>query len=309
MQYVPEGGGSHHWHVVDQHTQPHFVTVDDLDNKDWMADTRDAVFHGLARALRTAAALRYDAGLMFVVAPVPTLDGDLLRRVDARYTVAVYPFLTGQSLPFGPYADDGLRDQALALLIAMHRATPAVRADAPKHALRFAGRNDLDAFLAEPVRPWTAGPFSEPTRQVLASRTADLAHLVAGYDRLVASTARARERMVVTHGEPHPANLMSVDGGLFLVDWDTAALAPPERDLSLLAATPGADLDRYQQATGHVIDADVLTLYRLRWYLDDVASAVRLFRNAHDDTADTRRWSAGLRPLMERLPAWLDALG
>jgi hypothetical protein len=47
----------------------------------------------------------------------------------------------------------------------------------------------------------------------------------------------------------------------------------------------------------------------LRWYLDDLASAVRLFRNRHHDTADTRRWLDGLAPELQQLPAWLDLLG
>src|SRR5215204_3129898 len=41
MAYVPEGGGSHHWRVVDRQGQTRFVTVDDLDDKDWLADTRE----------------------------------------------------------------------------------------------------------------------------------------------------------------------------------------------------------------------------------------------------------------------------
>ena len=95
MEYVPEGGGSYHWKLTDEDGQPHFVTVDDLDDKDWMGDTREAVFEGLRRALSTAAALRYEVGLEFVVAPIAARDGELLRRLDDRYTVSVFPFLAG----------------------------------------------------------------------------------------------------------------------------------------------------------------------------------------------------------------------
>ena len=70
MEYVPEGGGSHHWRLTGDDGLPHFVTVDDLDDKDWLGDTRGAVFKGLGRALGTAAALRYEVGLRFVVAPI-----------------------------------------------------------------------------------------------------------------------------------------------------------------------------------------------------------------------------------------------
>jgi spectinomycin phosphotransferase len=101
---------------------------------------------------------------------------------------------------------------------------------------------------------------------------------------------------------------MSVDGRLVLLDWDTAALAPPERDVSLIATTGNEGIDRYQQATGRELDPAVISFYRLRWYLDDLASAIRLFRNRHRDTPDTRRWWHGLAPELEQLPRWLDLL-
>jgi aminoglycoside phosphotransferase (APT) family kinase protein len=36
---------------------------------------------------------------------------------------------------------------------------------------------------------------------------------------------------VLTHGEPHGANVLLGEGGLSLVDWDTVGIAEPERDL------------------------------------------------------------------------------
>jgi len=309
MEYVPEGGGGYHWKLIDEDGQPYFVTVDDLDDKDWMADTRGAVFEGLRRALSTAAALRHGAGLDFVAAPIAAGDGGLLHRVDGRYAVSVFPFLAGRSYPFGPYPDARLRGAALDMIAVLHQSTAAVRDRAPHHVPRFAGRGDLNAFLSDPDRPWDGGPFSEAARRLLVTRTADVAQLAAGFDRLADDTSAARADPVITHGEPHPANLMSVDGRLVLIDWDTAALAPPERDVSLIATAGNDGASRYQEATGHELDPAVLTLYRLRWYLDDLASAIRLFRNRHRDTTDTRRWRDGLAPRLEQLPKWLHLLG
>ena len=173
--------------------------------------------------------------------------------------------------------------------------------------LGFTGRGDLDAFLLDPGRPWDGGPFSQAAHRQVAARTADLARLAAGFDHLAAATAPAREDRVITHGEPHPANLMSVGGRVVLIDWDTAALAPPERDVCLIAAGPG-DVDHYQEAADRALDPAVITLYRLRWYLDDLGSAIRMFRHQHRDTPDTRQWRDGLAPQLEQLPRWLDLL-
>jgi len=306
MRYVPEGGGSYHWKLTDQHGGLHFVTVDDLDHKDWIGGDRGVVLDGLRRALNTAAALRDEAGLEFVVAAVAARDGELLRRVDDRYTVSVFPFLAGRSYPFGRYPDARLRGQALEMIAALRRSTGAVQDRAPRHVPSYGSRDDLAAFFLDPDHPWGGGPYSESARQLLITRIADIAELAAGFDHLVDSTAPARARPVITHGEPHPGNLMSVGGRLMLIDWDTVAMAPPERDVSLLATARNHDADRYQRITGRELDPAVITLYRLRWYLDDLASAVGLLRNRHEDTADTRRWREGLGPQLEQLPRWLE---
>jgi spectinomycin phosphotransferase len=304
---MPVGGGGYHWKVAADDGRAYFITVDDLDSKDWLGDTRNGVYAGLERALGTAAALRFEAGLDFVVAPVAARDGQIVRRVDDRYAVSVFPFLDGKSYPFGPYADAQLRSRALTMIAALHRSAPIVGDRAPRHVPRVSGRHDLDAFLRAPDRRWDGGPFSEATRCLLEPRTAELAKLAVGFDGLADLARPAQANLVITHGEPHPANLMSLSQHLVLIDWDTAGMGPPERDLALIA-TGGEDLNRYQQMTGRRPVPAVLTFYRLRWYLDDLASAIRLFRNQHRDTADTRRWRDGLPPRLDQLPRWLDLL-
>jgi spectinomycin phosphotransferase len=309
LEYLPAGAGSHHWKLTGADGRPHFVTVDDLDRKSWLGDTRDTVFTGLGRALATAAALRHEAGLEFVVAPAAGLEGDLVRRLDDQYAVSVFPFLDGLSYPYGSYGDSQLREQALDMVAALHRSALPPDATVPAHVPGFGGRDDLEAFLADPDRPWNDGPFGGGVQGMLAPRAAGLTRLLGAFDRLVESTASARAATVITHGEPHPGNLMFVEGTLRLIDWDTAALAPPERDISVIVATDGEGLRQYQDRTGRELDPAVLTLYRAHWYLDDIASAIRIFRHRHRATADTRLWRDSVAPRLQLLPAWLDRLG
>jgi spectinomycin phosphotransferase len=306
--YLPEGGGSHHWKVTDAAGSDLFVTVDDLDERDWLGHTREQVLNGARRALTTVAALRDEAGLRFVVAPLAGTESTLVRRVDARYAVSVYPFLVGNSYPFGPYMDPNLRVGALDMLAALHRATPVVSDIAPAHEPVVGYRQDLDAFLREPDSPWDAGPFSEPAREILTTHATELAAVANGFDRLVGQCASQQAGPVVTHGEPHPANVMSVSGSLFLIDWDTVGLARPERDLCLVIEDGTEDARRYEAATGHAVDPAAMTIYRLRWYLDDIASAVHLFRHPHERTADTQGWWEGLAPRLGLLESWRKVL-
>ena len=100
--YAAVGGGSYHWVVADVAGTRGFVTVDDLDQKSWLGDTRDAAREALGRAFGTAVALR-SAGLEFVVAPTPTSRGEPLRRIGQRHTVALFPFVDGQAGRYGHY--------------------------------------------------------------------------------------------------------------------------------------------------------------------------------------------------------------
>ena len=306
LAYVPEGGGSYHWRLTDPAGQRYFVTVDDLDSKDWIGGSKDTVLDGLSRALGTAAALRYHAGLQFVIAPIAARDGQPLCRIYGPYTASVFPFLPGRSHPFGPYTDARLGNRVLDMIAALHQATPAVRDSAPRHVLGFAGRDDLEAFLLRPDQQWDSGPFAETARGLLLSHAADLMQLVTTFDRLAISTRPAPAELVITHGEPHPANIMTAGGRLALIDWDTVALAPPERDVALIATSSNQGVDRYQETTGRDLSPEVIGLYQLRWYLDDLASATRLFRHTHRDTPDTRRWRHGLADGLDQLPRWLD---
>jgi spectinomycin phosphotransferase len=305
--YVAEGGGSHHWRLTDQAGRAFFVTVDDLDDKDWMAHTRESTFDGLVRALSAAASLRANANLDFVVAPLPSNDRSVVRRLGPRYALAVYPFLVGQSYPFGPHTDPSRRREVLEMVIRLHQATrasPGARFAEPT----FGGRADLESALRDQRRHPDAGPFAHATEALVANHASALVTLLEGFDRLVVATSRTRSNPVITHGEPHSGNVMSVDGRLMLIDWDTVALSSPERDLWMIATDSGEEIARYSQAAGRQIDPLAMTLYRLRWYLDDVASAIRMFRRPHHQTEDTRRWWHGLAPRLEQLPHWNESL-
>ena len=61
LQYMPVGGGGYHWHVIDTTGRSLFITIDDLDTKDWLGDDRDAVEQGLIASLDACRRLHDDA--------------------------------------------------------------------------------------------------------------------------------------------------------------------------------------------------------------------------------------------------------
>ena len=124
LHYLTVGGGAYHWHLIDTMGVEWFVTVDDLDTKDWLGTTRDEVALGLEVCLATARWLRDEAALGFVSVPVAARDGRTTQRLGDRYTVSVSPYLDGVSHPFGPHADRARRRRVLDTLIALHGVDP-----------------------------------------------------------------------------------------------------------------------------------------------------------------------------------------
>jgi len=104
--------------------------------------------------------------------------------------------------------------------------------------------------------------------------------------------------MVVTHGEPHPGNLIRTRDTLALVDWDTVALARPERDLWMLDDSEGETRAAHQAITGRAPDPEALAAYRLTWALADVAAFTTRLRGEHERDADTEKALDGLHAIL-----------
>jgi spectinomycin phosphotransferase/16S rRNA (guanine(1405)-N(7))-methyltransferase len=303
MEYRPVGWGSHHWAVADAAGTRWFVTVDELENKRLSAsEPLDAGFARLRSALEAAMDLRA-CGAAFVVAPVPVRDGEPLTRVNDRFGVAVYPFADGQSFDGGKFSSPAHRLSVLGLLVGTHTAPPAAsrRALADDFAVPY--RDELEAACAPAGEVADCGPYARPVSLLARQHAAPLQRLLARYDALVLAARAQDARMVLTHGEPHPGNTMLTAGGWVLIDWDTALVAPPERDLWDLDPGDGSILDAYAQATGTSPRPSLLDLYRLRWDLADIAADVSRFRRPHTGSIDDDQSWELLSSLVKRVSA------
>lgn len=292
-EYAPVGFGSYHWIVDGSRGSHFFVTIDDLHHKAWLGDNPDSVFDGLRRAFDTALALRRQGGLEFVIAPLPTIAGETVRRIGGRYSIALFPYVQCRAGRFAGGRSSTEHAEVLDCLVKLHGATASLRTT-PRREIGLPARRSLEEALAESDGEWRGGPFAEPARKWLASHSNDLRRRLQDFDLLVEAVIAAGHELVITHGETHPGNFMRSDDQLVLVDWDTVALAFPERDLWQLATADGDGLTAYTDASGREVDQAAMSLYRLGWDLKDAAEYIDLFRSAHDRTADTEKAWRGL---------------
>ena len=284
LRHLPVGFGDHHWELTGAAGGRWFVTAAELAGG-WRGAGPAAGFADLRASMETVTAL-HRAGLEFAVAPVPTAGGRALARLGAGHAVAVFPYVGRAAGDFGDGLPERDRLALIAILARLHGATPLARRTALARCPTPASRPALEAALGELGRPWSGGPYSEPARRLLARQAARLGRALARFDELVRAAAGSGPP-VITHGEPHPGNIMRSGGRLLLIDWDTVGLALPERDLWMAAGDDAGAVGRYTELTGRPVSGAAMDLYRLRWSLDDIALAVRDFRAPHEQNEDS----------------------
>jgi spectinomycin phosphotransferase/16S rRNA (guanine(1405)-N(7))-methyltransferase len=287
-EYLPLGFGSHHWRIVDDQHSSWFATVDDLrlrllGGSDSVADARAR----LRAALVTTRAIA-DAGSDFAVAPIRRTDTEVLGVIGDTYTVALYPYVEGRHFGFGDELGPQERPGVVEILAELHSTAEPIRRTAMVESFEVPQRELLLGALRDLANVWETGPYGEPARELLAAHASLVESMLARHDGQAVEARRHPERMVLTHGEPHPGNLIETSEGWRLVDWDTTLIAPPERDLWLLHPTDHPAESAYSDHTGRRLERPMLTYYRQGWALNDIAAFVSQFRAPHGDDANQR---------------------
>jgi spectinomycin phosphotransferase len=303
LKYLPVGFGSHHWLATDADGHRLFLTVHDFAHMlQSRLDTADAAFGRLQTAFGCALSLRRDEHLEFVIAPVPTLGGEVVRRLSARYSLAACPYLADCEPGHEGAFAVGDRPAVLRLLTQLHQARPRV---APQRCdLELQNADELRAALASTGERWECGPYGEAARALLARHAAGVTALMAAYGELARQVRSRPDRFVVTHGEPGAWNVLKTPGGFVIVDWDFVRLAPPERDLWDLAESDRSVLAAYTDATGTEIDDAALALFRMWYDLSEIAGYIGLFRGVHDNTEDAAESWANLTIFLRPAERW-----
>ena len=131
-------------------------------------------------------------------------DGTVLRRVDDRYAAAVYPFVDGRSFPYGAFLSIDHFDAVLGQVVRIHDIADPAASGAATDDLVVPHRDDLSAALDQLGQRWETGPFAEAARRcsTAAPAMSSSASSVTTWWR--DAVAEHPERMVLTHGEPHP---------------------------------------------------------------------------------------------------------
>lgn len=271
--YLPVGFGAHHWRIDGPSGPTLFATLDVPTGFRTTQLTR-AAYRGVVELA--------EGGFSGAVAPRLTITGDVAVAAG-NDLLSVTPWLEGRSPDEAEARGPAHARRVAALLAELHRcpAPPSAPTWAPRVVSGFAAR--LATKLSE---PWTAGPLSEEAHRTISHARGDFPEWERRYGQLIAHARSRRHLWVPTHGEPHHANQFLDDRGLHLVDWETLAIAPPERDLRDLPEDARSDF---------TIDERLLELFDLEWRLMEIEEYARWFMAPHSGSEDDLVALEGLR--------------
>jgi spectinomycin phosphotransferase len=273
--HLPVGFGAHHWEVADDTGRRLFVTLDALGARH-SAESLEGAYAGAAALAR--------AGLRAVWPALPARSGTFTVPF-ARGALSATRWLEGWAPTEVDAAAPRHVDTVRAALESLHRCPPPPRIPewAPRVDAQFPRR-----LRERTAAPWTCGPFGEEARAAIVGRLADVDRWTRRYLALAEEARRNRGAWTATHGEPHVANQVVTPDGLRLVDWESLALAPRERDLLDLVDRGAAPAD----ALG--AREPMLELFRLDWRLSEIDAYAAWFQGPHGRSADDRTALGGL---------------
>ena len=244
-------------------------------------------------------------GLQQVIAPLRTSAGQLAFRLDP-YTLALYPFVEGVD----GYAA-ALTEQHWAALGAaikrLHtvRLPPAIRRGLQRETYASRYRQRVVAFQARLHGSRLADSIAAELAALLQARAVEVRQLVDGAERLARALQARPQVVVLCHADLHNGNLLlSPDGALHIVDWDTALLAPKERDLMFVGSGLRRAGDEAQAAAWFYqgygpaeIDPLALAYYRCERIVQDIDAFCAQILETTEDSPDRRQ---ALRFLMSQ---------
>jgi spectinomycin phosphotransferase len=217
-------------------------------------------------------------GLRQIIPPLRTITGQLSFRLEP-YALTLYPFVEGVD-GFAVELSEQQWVELGATLKRLHtvRLPPAIRRGLKRETYAPRYRQHVVAFQARLRGSRFDDSIAAELAAFLAAKAAEVRQLVDAAERLARALSARPQVVVLCHADSHNGNiLVSPDGALHLVDWDTALLAPKERDLMFVGSGIGRAGNADQEAAWFYqgyglaeIDPLALAYYRCERIVQDI---------------------------------------
>ncbi len=222
----------------------------------------------------------HEQGISPIITPIATTTGRLWAPLES-FAVILYPFVEGCNGFEAPLSDRQWVELGAALR-GMHRAALPLLPSGPIPCEAYSPRwrNRVRELQLRAALTAFSDPVAAQLAELLGARHEIITDLVERAERLGAALRGRRPACVLCHADLHAGNvLISEDGGLYIVDWDTAILAPKERDLMFIGGGVGGvwnedrEVELFYQGYGATeVDPVALAYYRYERIVEDIAA-------------------------------------
>lgn len=284
---------------ADRHTAVYQVITDD--SVPYFVKLRAGPFAQISVSLPK---FLHDQGMKQVIAPLPTSAGQLWADFDS-YKMIVSPFVAGyHGFEVDLQAHHWIAlGQALRFLHGMKL---------PLDLWNALPREDFSPYWREAVRGFQRlvettfyhDPISHELAGLLKDQQGVVTQLVDRAEALADALHVQRLPLVPCHADIHVGNVL-IDHAdkLYVVDWDTLLLAPPERDLMFVGGglgggrfNPEEENRLFYEGYGHLQpDLTVIHYYRCERIIQDIAAYCEQILLTEGDSQDRQMGLTQLR--------------
>jgi spectinomycin phosphotransferase len=222
-----------------------------------------------------------DLGIRQVIAPLATKTGLLWAPLDV-FRVTLYPFIEGHNgyecvLSERQWVDFGRAMKSIHSAV----VSPIILTHIQRETYSSQWRNAVKGLLQQVELESFHEPIAARLATFLKTKHDQIVDLVARAERLAQAVEARSEEYILCHADIHAGNvLLDANNALYIVDWDTAILAPKERDLMFIGGglmdnqrTPQEEERLFYHGYGQTeIDPIGLAYYRYERIIQDIAA-------------------------------------
>lgn len=234
-----------------------------------------------------------DRGITGIIAPIETIAHQLWETFGS-YNLVLYAFVEGRSgFDIGLSSRNWI-DLGVALK-AIHdvELSSEIARQLPRETYSPRWRDAVRTLLTN-EDSLAESPPSAKLAVFLRDRRVEIINLVGRAEELAAVIQSQVQEVVVCHADIHGRNvLIDMNGNLYIVDWDTAMVAPKERDLMFIGGGVGGFWNDEGEASpffegygATMISRQTLAYYRYERIVEDIAVTSREILSAEADDED-----------------------
>ncbi len=273
----------------------------DVDTAVYRIETDDGalLFLKLRRSFEPASVivphLLAGQGAQNIIAPLTTRAGELFVEFEG-FTVLLAPFVEGVSGWDTHLSPEQWRALGFGLKALHSMGVPeSLRAIVPRESFDATARLFVQQLLEEKVACRGGDAIAAELVGIVREKRDVIALILRQAQELGTQLLQQPPAYCLCHADIHAGNVLLCEGKLFIVDWDTLILAPPERDLMFIGGGIGGcwnqpqELQWFEEGYGaYESNTIALAYYRCERIVQDIAEFAQALLVDEHSEADRR---------------------